>query len=165
MKVDCHENAHKAVDGLRLSTRSAPDLPFGLVSSLCGDMPHNTVQKIQPTCHWAPQLGYPVVYKLAHAHLARVFSVILHPHVSPPETIFVHVNTCSMVMSHQTPPRTSRCIGWLRSLPLCKNGIHPCPCPAWCTYSDGIDVPILLNECGHLQGVNAFFFWWCDLQM
>ena len=32
--------------------------------------------------------------------------------------------------------------------------------PAGCTTSDGIDAPILHNECGHLHEVNAVSFWW-----
>ena len=87
--------------GLLLHCRNS----LGLVSSLCGDMPHNIAQKTQLGCHWAPQLGYTVVYKLASTHLARVFPVILHPNVIPPETIFVRVNTCSEVMSDKTPPQ------------------------------------------------------------
>ena len=39
----------------------------------------------------------------AHTHLARVLSVIPCPCVSPPETFIAHINTCSIVISDQTP--------------------------------------------------------------
>ena len=32
--------------------------------------------------------------------------------------------------------------------------------PAGCTTSDGIDAPILHNECRHLHETNAVSFWW-----
>ena len=57
IQQDHDDNVHKAADELWCFTWTAPDQPIGLVSSLCGDMSHNTAQKTQPGCHWVLQFG------------------------------------------------------------------------------------------------------------
>ena len=132
-----------------------------------GNMPHNTAQMTQPGCHWVPQFGVSPWYTNWHPPTYQSVLCKSAPSCEPTKKKTFLCTSIPVLWSCQTRHLLEPVDGADdKEAFLCEKmefilaHVHP----AGCTSLNGIDAPILNNECGHSHELNAVSFSG-DLQM